>query len=433
MRCAVVMAWALVCAWGSARADLVVVGRMPYRDVKILSVTKEKIAFEAFGRTIQKPMAEITRVALSDDAAFNLAEAALAEGKFDEALAGYAASRKKAEKDWHKTLIDYRLAVAKARKAEAGPRLPATGPASKPAMQPATQPAEDTKPGGAEPADPLASPEAFAALLKAQPPHPNKDAVAWANLSEGQQRVAEMRHKGHVLRWANRIRGLRAKKVTWEANFQGAAKVVRRGREAGPRRPAVPGRRPAPPSYRPPRPPSYRPPRRPTARPKPKQPLTFSQQGPPEHWRVGVIVKATRRSGITILANVSPTHAKGLGELQKGRTVRITGGIRRDLEPGASPQMLYLDFARVEILAPAPKPPPKPAPRPATKPAPRPAPRPATKPTAKPKPATRPAIPATKPAAKPLELKGWFRGLNPILRTKPGRADPAPKGGKKGK
>lgn len=363
MRHAFLWAAAVAVTVAQAPADEIVIGRVPYRNVKIQSIKDDKIGFEFYGRTIYKPLAEITQVQIDGNAELNKAEAYLAKGEADKAIALYTAAKEKAEQDWLRALIDHRLSAARGGGAEppAATGRPSSPPTAKPAPDSSGQPGPESADG------PLASPQAFAALLESEPPHPSTSIQDWSELTDGQKRAAERRHGAQRTLWGNKVRSFRGKKVVWELVFQEVTKIEPAVRQPPRKRPPTvsPGAR-TPPKYTPP----PRPPSRTPAQPR-TGPRAFQRQGPPQHWRAGYIVKAvspapaadptspgrTDRSrsrsraaqgAVAVLAHVLPVRGKGLEQLRKAELIKVTARIRRDLEPGAPPQTLYLEAAEVE-------------------------------------------------------------------------------------
>ena len=72
----------VVLASGAAvgSADDVWIGKLPYRDVRVVGVKGEFISFTLRGRTLSKPLRDVTKVRLSSKAEFNTAEGLLSSG-----------------------------------------------------------------------------------------------------------------------------------------------------------------------------------------------------------------------------------------------------------------------------------------------------------------------------------------------------------------
>ena len=322
------MKWivAVICAaswWAApAAADEVLIGKIAYRDIRIESVQDGEIGFRFFARIVRKPLTQIVKVSLTHDPTLNQAEASMARGKFELAVAQYGSAMQTAKKDWHKALIAYRLGVAMAGwNVDRQVRL-----CAKPTKG---------KPGEAM----LASADALAEFLSNAPTDPSGDSEAWEKLAKGKQMIAKREYEGQLAMYCGKVRRLRAKKIAWKVAFVELSPLEEKpkaGRRPGTKRPV-------------PRASAKRPPGAARAG---VTTLLRSPQGQPEYWRWGHLVTATSEEGVLVIANVLPSGAKGLDKLKPNEIIEFDGRIRSDIEPFAavkSRQMtLYIDQAKVK-------------------------------------------------------------------------------------
>lgn len=319
---------ALVCAmaWWAAPAagDELVIGKITYGNITIESVVDGEVGFRFYARTVRKPLTEIVRVTLSRDDVFNQAEASLAKGKFELAVAQYGLAMQTAKKDWHKSLIAYRLGVAVAGwNVDRQVRLCADRTSVKPDVRA------------------LSSADDMAEFLSNSPVDPSKDAKAWEKLPPGKQILAKRRYDGQLAAYCGKVRRLRGKKVSWVMAFEELTKLgeePKPGHRGGPKRPA-----PSPTA------------KRPSERGAGREPLTAmlqSPQGQPEHWRIGYLVTGTSEGDVTVVARVPRADASGLDKLKPNEIITIDARLRGDLEPTESARSkgltLYIDEAKVK-------------------------------------------------------------------------------------
>lgn len=318
---------ALVCAvaWWAAPAagDELLIGKITYGNITIESVVDGEIGFRFYARTVRKPLTEIVRVTLARDDVFNQAEASLAQGKFELAVAKYGLAMQTAKKDWHKALIGYRFGVAVAGwNVDRQVRLCADRPAVKPEVRA------------------LSTVDAMAEFLSHPPVDPSKDAKAWEKLPPGKKIVAKRRYDSQLAIYCGKVRRLRGKKVSWVVAFEELTKLGEESkppRRGGPKRPSPSGTA-----------------KRPSERPA-RGSLTAmlpSPQGQPDSWRFGYLVTGTSEEGNTVVARVPRADASGLDKLKPNEIITIDARLRGDLEPTEPPRSkaltLYVDEAKVK-------------------------------------------------------------------------------------
>lgn len=129
---------ALLLVWPAlAAGDQIVVNQLPYADARIMGVEGTTVVFTtAGGAELRKNLADVTRIRLDGDDAFNQAEALAQRGQktaaaeqYRQALAGAAG--------WRKALIEARLALV-------APPAPASQPAASAPASPASAPATES-------------------------------------------------------------------------------------------------------------------------------------------------------------------------------------------------------------------------------------------------------------------------------------------------
>ena len=105
-----VMLVSILLAANGAGGDQVVRQRIPYHDVKIISIKDCKIVFRALRgtRTLQFPLKEVGLIEIEGQATFNNAEKLLKAGKYVQAAAMYDMAERDASSSLLKRLIRYR-------------------------------------------------------------------------------------------------------------------------------------------------------------------------------------------------------------------------------------------------------------------------------------------------------------------------------------
>lgn len=220
---------AVVLASGVAvgSADDVWIGKLPYRDVRVVSVKGGFISFTLRGRTLSKPLRDVTKVQLSSKAEFNKAEGLLSSGKHEQAVAAFEAALAKAGEPWLKSLIRHRQALALKRKAQAAvaEKTPTTRPAKGPPKSPSSAPSPRTRPAATsrpatQPAGEFPTPEAMFKTAPKKPP-------GLKGMTTLQEDIAI---KQHTSRWERWRKALYGKQVKWTLEVADVAKH-RSGRE----------------------------------------------------------------------------------------------------------------------------------------------------------------------------------------------------------
>ncbi len=92
-----------------AMADTLVIGGLTYKDVRVTGVRGDQIVFVASGREILKPIAQVTKIAIEMEPAFNTAEEAFAAKDWAKASDGYERTLRTTQKDWLKDWCSVRL------------------------------------------------------------------------------------------------------------------------------------------------------------------------------------------------------------------------------------------------------------------------------------------------------------------------------------
>jgi len=99
----------LLVAAGTAWPDEIIVGGVRYLNVTITGINDSMLLFRtAAGVQTQRILKEVDRITLADNAAFNTAEDALAQGRAQEGLRQYQNAARVAQDAWVKTLASYR-------------------------------------------------------------------------------------------------------------------------------------------------------------------------------------------------------------------------------------------------------------------------------------------------------------------------------------
>ena len=97
----------------TAVADTVVVGNLELRDVSVQGIEADQLVFRSSaGRETSRPIAEVARLELDGQRAFNDAEAAFATGAYDQAVGGYLTTVKGGAPDWLKNYAARKLMAA---------------------------------------------------------------------------------------------------------------------------------------------------------------------------------------------------------------------------------------------------------------------------------------------------------------------------------
>jgi hypothetical protein len=109
--CLAALAAALACP-AALMADTVVVGTLPYTGVTVTGIRNDEVTFSANGREIAKPLAQVTRLTIDTEPAFNAAEEAFAAQDWDKAMAGYERTVRTTLKSWLKDWCSLRLVEA---------------------------------------------------------------------------------------------------------------------------------------------------------------------------------------------------------------------------------------------------------------------------------------------------------------------------------
>jgi tetratricopeptide (TPR) repeat protein len=94
-----------------AHADLLVVNNVLYNDVRVTAVRDGEIFFTVApsGNETHKPLAHVSRIALSDEPAFTTAEEAYAAKQWDRATENYEKTLRTTQKPWLKDWVSLRL------------------------------------------------------------------------------------------------------------------------------------------------------------------------------------------------------------------------------------------------------------------------------------------------------------------------------------
>jgi TolA-binding protein len=100
----------LLLASAPALADSVTVNNIAYPDVKITSVKGEEIIFStSLGREITKPIAQVSKISITDEPALNAAEEAYLARDWEKAATGYERTVRTTSKAWLKDWCSVRL------------------------------------------------------------------------------------------------------------------------------------------------------------------------------------------------------------------------------------------------------------------------------------------------------------------------------------
>ena len=90
--------------------DSITVNNLPYPDVKINGVKGEEIFFiTQTGTEVHKPIANVSKINLADEPAFNLAEEAYFAKDWEKAATGYEKTFRTTNKVWLKDWCSVRL------------------------------------------------------------------------------------------------------------------------------------------------------------------------------------------------------------------------------------------------------------------------------------------------------------------------------------
>src|SRR3954447_2404965 len=93
-----------------AVGDSITVNNVSYADVKISTVKDEKIYFiTQTGTEVNKPIAQVSKINLADEPAFNGAEEAYLAKDWDKAATGYEKTFRTTNKGWLKDWCSVRL------------------------------------------------------------------------------------------------------------------------------------------------------------------------------------------------------------------------------------------------------------------------------------------------------------------------------------
>ncbi|MGE5610969.1 MAG: tetratricopeptide repeat protein [Bacillota bacterium] len=94
-----------------AHADQLVVNNLTYNDVRITAVRDGEVFFTiaASGNETHKPLVHVSKIALSDEPAFNAAEEAYATKQWDRATENYEKTLRTTQKPWLKDWVSLRL------------------------------------------------------------------------------------------------------------------------------------------------------------------------------------------------------------------------------------------------------------------------------------------------------------------------------------
>lgn len=95
----------------SLHADLLVVNNITYNDVRISAVRDGEVFFTitASGSEVHKPLASVSKIALTDEPTFTTAEIAYAAKQWDQATQAYEKTLRTTQKPWLKEWVSRRL------------------------------------------------------------------------------------------------------------------------------------------------------------------------------------------------------------------------------------------------------------------------------------------------------------------------------------
>ncbi|HUU22322.1 MAG TPA: hypothetical protein VM389_07270 [Phycisphaerae bacterium] len=111
------------------RADEIWVGKLPYSGVTIVGCSDGNVVFDMAGRQVTKPLAEVTKVVISDAPVLNSAETLFAAGKYKEAVKVYQQYLRTDPRGWKAALALHRKTQAESTPVSAAP--PSADPAAK--------------------------------------------------------------------------------------------------------------------------------------------------------------------------------------------------------------------------------------------------------------------------------------------------------------
>jgi tetratricopeptide (TPR) repeat protein len=96
-------------AGGGVRGDSLTSNNMMYADVRVTAVKDGEVYYVIRGNEVHKPIAQVQKIILSDEAAFNAAEDAFAAKQWDPATEGYEKTLRTTQKPWLKDWVALRL------------------------------------------------------------------------------------------------------------------------------------------------------------------------------------------------------------------------------------------------------------------------------------------------------------------------------------
>lgn len=92
-------------AWG----DSLTINKLTYSDVRVTGVKDGEISYIVRGNEVRKPLAQVEKIVLTDEPAFNAAEEAFASKQWDPATEGYEKTLRTTQKAWLKDWVALRL------------------------------------------------------------------------------------------------------------------------------------------------------------------------------------------------------------------------------------------------------------------------------------------------------------------------------------
>jgi len=99
----------LILSAAAVYADTLVVNNITYKDVRVTDIRDENIYFVVSGNQTHKPLAQVSKLVLDDEPAFNAAEQAYAAREWDKAADGYDKTLRTTPKAWLKDWVSVRL------------------------------------------------------------------------------------------------------------------------------------------------------------------------------------------------------------------------------------------------------------------------------------------------------------------------------------